>query len=338
MNLMSKVKENCKKFGFSYTFFFILQKLGLKIEIPIKSLLKKQHYYENLSIQEKKDELCKFYKNSTGKELNIENPKTFCEKLQWMKFNNSTKEKALLSDKYMAPKIIEKRYGSRIKTVKQLGGGWKDANDIDFEKLPQSFVLKCNHGSAMNIIVKDKNKLNTKKTIKKLNNWLKIDYATVNGMYENHYSLIDRKIIAEEFIQEIDGNLHDYKFHCFNGVPMFCQLIGDRVPNSHHYFMSFYTSDWKKIDLTYNNHELYKKDFPVPVKFSEMLSLAADMSKDFSYVRVDFYLLNNEIYFSELTFTPDSGIMNFSLPQTDLEWGNFLKLPQHSQSDKAECL
>ena len=90
--------------------------------------------------------------------------------------------------------------------------------------------------------------------------------------------------------------------------------------------------------MTYNNHELYKKDFPVPEKFSEMLSLAADMSKDFSYVRVDFYLLNNEIYFSELTFTPDSGIMNFNPLQTDLDWGNVLKLPQHPQSGTTECL
>lgn len=325
MSLLNKVFISLKKFGFSYTFYFTLSKLGFKVNIPVKALLKKQHYYEKLSLDEKKKDLSTFFFNSTGRKLNIENPETFCDKLQWMKFNDSTQLKANLSDKYLAAKLISERYGSRIKIVKQLGY-WSDAKDIDFSKLPDSFALKCNHGSAMNILVKDKSKLNIKKTIKKLNDWMKLDYATVNGMYENHYSLIERKIIAEEFIQEMDGNLHDYKFHCFNGEPKFCQLIGDRVPNSHHYFLSFYTSDWKKTDLTYNNHAIYDKEYPKPEKLSEMLELAREMSKDFSYVRVDFYILNNEIYFGELTFTPDSGIMTFNDEKTDLEWGAWIKL------------
>lgn len=323
--MLKKILKNLHRFGFAYTFIFILQKLGLKIDMPANLMLKRQKYFESMSLEEQKKELCAFYKNSTGKNLNLENPKTFTEKLQWMKFNDSTKEKALLSDKYEAAKIIAKKYEGRIKIVKQLGA-WTDANDIDFASLPNQFALKCNHGSAMNIIVKDKSKLNIKKTIKKLNGWLKLDYATMNGMFENHYTFIDRKIIAEEFIQEMDGNLHDYKFHCFNGEPKYCQLIGDRIPNSHHYFLSFYTPDWKKTDITYNNHAVYEKEYPRPEKLDEMLKLAKEMSAPFSYVRVDFYLLNGDIYFGELTFTPDSGILTFNKEETDLEWGEMLKI------------
>ena len=325
--MINRIIKNIKCFGLGYTFFFILQKLGFKVDIPVVFMLNKQHYYDSLSKEKAERELCEFYKNSTGKDLNLSNPKTCSEKLQWLKFNDSTKEKALLSDKYAAAKIIEEKYSGRLKTVKQLGV-WTDANDIDFNALPDQFALKCNHGSAMNILVKDKSKLNIKKTIKKLNNWLKLDYATMNGMFENHYTYIERKIIAEEFIQEMDGNLHDYKFHCFNGQPKFCQLIGDRIPNSHHYFLSFYTPDWKKTNITYNNHAVYKDEFPRPEKLDEMLQLAREMSSPFSYVRVDFYILSGKIYFGELTFTPDSGIFNFENPQTDSEWGEMLNLPE----------
>jgi len=323
--MIKKIIYNIKHFGLQYTFIFILQKIGFRIEIPIKLLLKKQKYFDSLSIDEQKKALCSFYKKSTGKELDLINPQTFSEKIQWLKFNDSTKEKALLSDKYEVVKIINQKYKGRINTIKQLGV-WTDANQIDFNSLPNQFVLKCNHGSAMNIIVNDKTKLNIKKTIKKLNNWLKLNYATMNGMYENHYSFIDRKIIAEEYIQEIDGNLHDYKFHCFNGTPKYCQLIGDRVPNSHHYLLSFYTPEWKKTNITYNNHEIYKKEYPKPEQLDAMLQLAKEMSSSFSYVRVDFYVLNGDIYFGELTFTPDSGIFNFNNTKTDLEWGEMLKI------------
>lgn len=323
--MINKILKNIRRFGFAYTFVFLLQKLGFKIDMPLGLALKRQRYFDSLSVAQQKKELCEFYKNSTGKTLDLDEPKAFSQKLQWLKFNDSTKEKALLSDKYEAAKIIAAKYEGRIKVVKQLGV-WTDANDIDFAELPNQFALKCNHGSAMNIIVKDKSKLNIKKTIKKLNGWLRLNYATMNGMFENHYSFIEPKIIAEEFIQEMDGNLHDYKFHCFNGQPKFCQLIGDRIPNSHHYYLAFYTPDWKKTDITYNNHAVYQKDFEKPQKLDQMLQLAKEMSAPFSYVRVDFYLLNGNIYFGELTFTPDSGIFNFNDSKTDLEWGQMLKI------------
>ena len=161
--------------------------------MPVRFLLKRQKYYASLSLTDQKKELSDFYENAIGRRPDIDNPKTFTEKIQWMKFNQSTEIKGLLSDKYEAPKYIAEHY-PEIKIIPQLGV-WDKAEDIDFDKLPDQFVLKCNHGSAMNIIVKDKSKLNISKTRKKLNDWLKIDYDMANGMYEKHYKFINRKIL-----------------------------------------------------------------------------------------------------------------------------------------------
>lgn len=325
MNAIKKIIQSIRKLGFQYTFYFILKKAGFIKEIPIKLLLKKQSYYKNLPVERQKYELGLFYKNAIGHELNIENPKTFSEKIQWLKFYDSTKIKADLSDKYLAPQIINKQFGERIKIIPQLGV-WSRAEDIDFDTLPQKFVLKCNHGSAMNIIVKDKSKINIKKIRKQLNDWLKIDYAYVNGMYENHYTFIDRKIIAEQFIEEMDGNLHDYKFHSFMGEPKYIEFIGDRVTNTHIVHDSIYTLDWQLTDIHMNDDIPYDVAFEKPEKLNEMISLARELAHGFLYVRVDFYYLNNEIYFGEMTFTPDSGIIKFTSPEIDTEWGKLLKL------------
>ena len=321
---MIKIIKTIKKFGITYTIFYTFQKLGLIKELPVRFLLKRQKYYASLSPSDQKKELAEFYINAIGKTPDFDNPKSFTEKIQWIKFNQSTQIKGLLSDKYEAPKYVAEHYPN-IKIIPQLGV-WDKAEDIDFSKLPQQFVLKCNHGSAMNIIVKDKSKLNIAKTRKKLNDWLKVDYDMVNGMYENHYKFINRKIIAETYIEEPDGNLHDYKFHCFMGEPKFIEFIGDRLSNTHTIHSSIYTADWKKTDIAFNNDTPYEQEFSKPEKFPQMLELAKEMAKDYNYVRVDFYYINNEIYFGELTFTPDSGIIKFNPPQTDEEWGTYIKL------------
>ena len=325
MNVVFKLFNNIKKFGFFDTFCYVLLKSDVLRQFPAKYLIKRADYYKNLPLAEQKKELGLFYKNAIGKEMDIENPKTFTEKIQWMKFNDSTKRKADYSDKFLAPKLIEKEYGSRINIIPQLGV-WDKAEDIDFDVLPQKFVLKCNHGSAMNIIVKDKSKLDIAETRRKLNDWLKIDYAYVNGMYENHYTFIDRKIIAEKFIEEMDGNLHDYKFHCFMGEPRFIEFIGDRVVNTHVVHDSIYTIDWQLTDIHMNEDIPYEKGFEKPEKLDEMITLAREMSKPYSYVRVDFYYINGKIFFGELTFTPDSGCIKFNHPKTDAEWGEWIKL------------
>ncbi|MEE0133384.1 MAG: ATP-grasp fold amidoligase family protein [Treponema sp.] len=323
---MNKIINTMRKFGVLYTFFLILEKLDIIKETPFWMLKQRQRYYSSLSIQQQKSELSDFYENLIGKKPNLDNPKTFTEKLQWLKFNDSTEQKALLSDKYEAPKIIEQQYGSlSIKIIPQLGV-WERAEDIDFDALPQKFVLKCTHGSAMNIIVKDKSLLDIKKTRKKLNEWLALDFSMVTGMFELHYKYIKPRIIAEKFIEETDGNLHDYKFHCFHGKPKFIELIGDRIFNSHEYFSAIYTTSWEKTTIGFNGDKLYDKDFPIPQKLDQMLILAKKMSQNYEYVRVDFYYLQDEVYFGEMTFTPDAGMIKFNDDKIDVEWGTWIKL------------
>ena len=323
---MNKILTTMHKFGFLYTFFLVLEKLGIIKETPFWMLKKRQGYYSSLSVQQQKEELSGFYENLIGRKPDLDNPKTFTEKLQWLKFNDSTEEKALLSDKYEAPKIIEQQYGSLgIKIIPQLGV-WERAEDIDFDALPQKFVLKCTHGSAMNIIVKNKSLLDVNKTRKKLNEWLALDFSMVTGMFELHYKYIKPRIIAEKFIEETDGNLHDYKFHCFHGEPKFIEFIVYRIFNSQEYFSAIYSSTWEKTTISFNGDKLYEEDFPVPQKLDQMLILAKKMSQNYEYVRVDFYYLQNEVYFGEMTFTPDAGMIKFNDDKIDEEWGTWITL------------
>lgn len=147
--------------------------------------------------------LADWYKEQMGVPLNLENPRTFCEKLNWLKLHDSTPLKTLCADKLLAPRWAKKRC-PELHTVKILHS-WKHARAIDFSKLPQKFVLKCNHGSGMNIIVTDKSTLNIPEAVEKLNYWMAMDYSHWNHSFELHYSKIPRRIICEEYIENEGG-------------------------------------------------------------------------------------------------------------------------------------
>lgn len=321
---MNKLIKKIMRVGLPNTFFFILHKFHCMKELPFSYHKAMEKYYSSLSLNEQKKELSDFYENALGRKPDLNNPQTFTEKIQWMKFFDNLEIKARLSDKYLAPFHVLNTI-PELRTVKQLGV-WKKAEEIKFDVLPEKFVLKCNHGSAMNIIVKDKKNLNIKKTIKKLNNWLKLDYGLMNGMFENQYSLIERKIIAETYIEEMDGNLHDFKFHCFMGEPKIIEYIGDREFNTHKYKSALLTPDWKKTGIYFNDDPQYQGEIEKPAQLEKMIEYTKSMSKPFNYVRIDFYCINNRIYFGEFTFTPDSGIMKFNNPNTDREWGAWIKI------------
>ena len=208
-------------------------------------------------------------------------------------------------------------------------GAWDRAADIDFTALPEKFVLKCNHGSGMNIIVKDKRRLNIRKTRRQLEKWLSVNYAYILGNFELNYSDITKKIIAEEYIQELDGNLHDYKIHCFNGVPKYIQLIGNRNFKDHTGWQMFYDVEWNRTGISTENYPPYADDFEKPRKLPQMLEIAKFLSKDFYYVRVDLYVINDKIYFGEMTFYPGSGLLKFNPPEADKMLGDLLTLPDN---------
>ena len=203
-------------------------------------------------------------------------------------------------------------------------GVWDSPEEIDFDKLPKKFVLKCNHDSGSVIVCHNKDNINYEKIIKKLKKSLKRNYFWTSR--EFNYKNIEKKIIAEEYISDNNSNeLTDYKFFCFNGEPKFIQIDRNRFTN---HTRNFYTIDWKYIDVEYGckNDENINLDKP---KFLEdMISLAKKLSIGFAHVRVDFYFSNGRIYFGELTFHHGGGAMKIIPEEYDRIWGDMLILPQ----------
>lgn len=261
-----------------------------------------------------------YYKVVLGEKLNLKNPQTFNEKLQWLKLNYWPNNKLAIqcADKYAVRDYIKtKGYGE---TLTPLIDNWTNADDIDFGKLPKQFVLKCNHGCAYNIVVSDKDKINTDDVKRQLSAWLKEDFGAFN--IELHYSKIKpHRIVCEEFLGE---KLIDYKFFCFNGEPKFIYVSTDLV-HDRQAQLGFFNLDGTKIPLKRDDYA----DIPeiqFPDYFNEMLSMAKDLAADFPFVRADFFLANDRYYFAELTFTPGACMMPFNPKKYDFEWGSLLNL------------
>lgn len=201
---------------------------------------------------------------------------------------------------------------------------WDSFDEINFGELPDKFVLKANHGSGMNLIVKDKSRLNMAKAKKMISEWMNTPYAYSNG-FELQYKNIPRKIIAEQYIEEMDGNLYDYKIHCFMGKPTYIQVIGDRNMEKHTGFQGFFDTNWNLQDFTEGSYPVYGRKLPRPGKLGEMLGIAEKLAREFQYVRVDLYCIEDNIKFGELTFTPASGVhLNWKPEETDEEWGKLM--------------
>lgn len=261
-----------------------------------------------------------YFKIVLGKKLNLEDPKTFNEKIQWCKLNFFPKNKTVIqcADKYAVRDYI--RAKGYENTLTPLLGVWDKAEDIDWNSLPNKFVLKCNHGCAYNIICEDKDSFDKKTAIKQLNEWLDEDFGAFN--IELHYSKIKHhRIIAEEFLGSC---ITDYKFFCFNGEPKFIYVSNDLIHDRQAQIGFFYL-DGSKMPLTRDDYtDIASVD--LPRFFDEMLDMAKKLSEDFPFVRVDFFLANERYYFAELTFTPGAGMMPFNPEKFDLEWGRMLDI------------
>ena len=282
------------------------------------------YYHKSLRPDQYPHALKQWFMRETGRDLDLEHPKTYNEKIQWMKLYDSTQVKADLSDKYVVREWVKDTIGEQY--LIPLLGVWNKFDDIDFDKLPNQFVLKANHGSTWNIIVPDKSKLNITSARRKMNRWLKTDFAFVEG-FQLHYSLIDRKIIAEEFIENNGNNLYDYKIHCFNGTPQCIEYIGNRSSSPREIYM---TTDWKPFPYYDGVFPLFDELPPVPLCLNKLIELAATLSSGFNYVRCDFYVLDNgDIRFGEMTFTPGSGkyIWQPDPIKGDEYMGSLLELP-----------
>lgn len=285
---------------------------------------KKYNYYKNLEPEKYPQELSHWYQHATGKSLDLENPKTFNEKIQWIKLYDSSPLKTQLADKYLVREYISEKIGDEY--LIPLLGVWDSFDEIDFDILPNQFVLKANHGSGWNIIVRDKSKFDRRDAKKKIDKWMKTNFAYNAGL-EMHYKDIPPKVIAEEYLENSNGELADYKFHCYSGNPEYIQCMTGRA-NHDTLREKIYDFDWNPLPFV-QNYERYEGEIKKPCDIPKMVSLARKLSEDFIYVRVDFYVLDNgSVKFGEMTFTPGSGMGSWNLPEYDLKYGDMIKLPE----------
>lgn len=246
------------------------------------------------------------YYRWTNKKLNWDNPQDLQQLILSSYINkyknNDLKKYADLTDKIKVRDFVEKKIGKEYLT--ELFGVWGSAQDLDFDKLPNQFVLKTNNGCGTNIIVKDKEKMDKVDLVKNLNNWLHFPYGELTG--QPHYSLINPHILAEEFLiqsQTKDILPYDYKIFCFNGEPKFILYYEDRKINGHIAKNMVFDVNWKPMTQYLKNPTDHS--IPKPKSLNEMIEIAKKLSKDFEFVRVDLYEIDGKPKFGELTFTPD---------------------------------
>lgn len=257
-----------------------------------------------------------------GYKLNLDNPQTFCEKLQWLKLHNRKPEYTQMVDKYDAKRYVADIIGEEyiIPTI----GVWDRVEDIDFDKLPNQFVLKCTHDSGGIVICKDKSQLDIAATKKLLRRGLKKNYYWQNREWP--YKNITPRIICEQYMVDESGyELKDYKWFCFDGVAKALFIATDRGVKGEETKFDFYDTEFNHLPFT-NGHPNASKEIKKPAGFEQMKQLASQLSKGQPHLRVDFYDINGKIYFGELTFYHWSGTMPFDPMEWDYTFGSWINL------------
>lgn len=261
-----------------------------------------------------------YFKIYLKRSLNLTKPMSFNEKIQWLKLYNYPNNQTVIkcTDKYTVREYVKKK-GFESHLVPLLGV-WDQSEYVEWGKLPNSFVLKCTHGCAYNIVVNKKDDIDEIAVKNKLKRWLKEDFGAFN--IEGHYSKIEhRRIICEK---HLGNQICDYKFFCFNGMPKYVCVYKD-VASHENEQIGFFDIDGKKLDLRRDDYrELLTYDFP-PF-YNEMKLAAETLCKDFIFVRVDLIVSGGQWFFSELTFTPGAGLIPFNPERFDYEWGKQLEI------------
>ncbi len=262
-----------------------------------------------------------FYYTKFKKRLRLDNPISFNEKLMYIKLFNYNNNRLVweCSDKYRVRDYALK-HGLKDKNLTKIISVFKDVDEIDFKKLPNKFALKCSHGCGFNIICTDINKLDQEIVKKQLKKWLKTKFGYETA--EVHYNHVKPVIICEEFIENKDNKYPvDYKLYCFHGKVEVVLVCKDREKE---YTTHFYDKDWNKIILRDNQEN---NDIEKPKSFMEMINYAEELSKEFPFVRVDFYEMNNTPILGEMTFTPAACVGNYT-EEGDKYLSSFLKIKE----------
>lgn len=260
------------------------------------------------------------YRCCVGKSLDLKEPTTFSQKLQWLKLYDRRPEYTLMVDKYAVKEYVSSKIGNEyiIPTI----AIWENVDDIDFEMLPNKFALKWNHDSGSVVICKDKSNLDIKQALRKLSRG-----SIMNGYWfgrEWPYKNVKPCVIAEELLEDPDG-LCDYKFFCFNGKVKCFKVDFDRFTNHR---ANYYDEEGNLLQIGEAICPPDFRDFTMPTNLNNMIELAETLAEEFPFVRVDFYNCKGKIYFGEITFYPASGFGVFTTDEADVLLGSWLKLPQ----------
>ena len=283
----------------------ILEKLAPIVPIPDKLFLRLSYYFR------------------MGKWLHLKHPKTFNEKIQWLKLYGRRLIDTVLSDKYAVKEYIAKTIGSQY--VIPLLGVWDRFEDIDFDSLPNQFVLKCTHDSGGVVVCKDKAAFDKEAAKNVINKGLQNNYYVYSR--EKAYRDIPRRIIAEEYKEDAaTKDLRDYKFFCFDGIPKVLFIATERQSQNDETKFDFFDVDFNHLPFT-NGHPNAAIPPEKPKRFEEMKQLAATLSKGIPHVRVDFYEANGQVYFGEMTYSHWGGMKPFEPEEWDRILGEWIHLP-----------
>lgn len=262
-----------------------------------------------------------YYFAQFKKFCNLRNPKTYNEKLNWLKLHDRNPDYPKLVDKYEAKKQVARIIGEEyiIPTL----GVWDSFDEIDFDALPDQFVLKCTHDSEGVVVVRDKKKLDFPAAREKLTHALSQNFYYMGREWP--YKNLKPRIIAEKYMEDhVDGELRDYKFFCFDGEPKAMFVASDRT--DHGVFFDYFDLDFNHLDIR-QKYPNAAKSIRKPDNFEKMIELSRKLTKGFPHVRADFYEVDGKLYFGELTFYHFSGFMPFQPEKWDGIFGDWLKLP-----------
>ena len=305
MSLVEKSKKIWRFLSDSDYRFLISAGRGWKTHVPAEQFLRRM------------------YRICMGRELNLENPLTYTEKLQWLKLYDHRLEYSTMVDKYAAKQYVAEKIGEEY--VIPLLGVWERAEDIDFETLPDRFVLKTTHDSGGIVICHDKGSLDIPATIKKLRGFLRREYYGNNREWP--YKNVPHRIIAEAYMEDSRcGELRDYKFFTFGGEPRVLYIAQGRGKGEST-VADFFDMEFNHLEFTID-HDMAPVPPEKPQCFEEMKRLAAVLSKGTPQLRVDFYEVDGKVYFGEMTFFHCSGMEAFHPECWDRIFGDWVVLPQ----------
>ncbi len=267
--------------------------------------------------------LRKKFRVRMGYELDLENPKTFNEKLQWLKLHDRKAEYSTMVDKYEVKNYVAGLIGQEY--IIPTYGVWDRFDDIDFDRLPDQFVLKCTHDSGGLVIVRDKKKLDRSAARKKIEGCLQREYYWFGREWP--YKNVRHRILAEQLLTDEGRDVMiDYKVLCFNGEPRLIEVHQGRY--SDHHTQDFYDTDWNLTDISQSEDPRSFKPIPRPAALEEMVTLSRTLAKGLAHIRVDWYLIDGKLYFGELTFYDGDGFCPFDNPEDDLMLGSWITLPE----------